>query len=187
MTNIETPADINDVCIVEDKRGQSGLLFVAGEQRRIMSYFVPQLGPAPRWSSFLESLTEELEEQKSQSVYEDYKFITRQEVDELGISNLIGTPLMKGYMHGFFIDMALYTKLRAVANPFEYEEWKRNKIREKIEERRKSRISQQKRLPKVNAQLAAKLLKNRKAADGEEVDETALVKNPTGAELCAYT
>mgnify|MGYP001127818962 CR=1 FL=1 len=111
LTNIETPADINDVCVVEDKRGQSGLMFIGGEQRRVMSYFVPQLGPAPRWCAFLESLTEELEEQKNQSVYDDYKFITRQEVEELGVSNLVGTPLLKGYMHGFFIDMALYRYL----------------------------------------------------------------------------
>jgi hypothetical protein len=51
-------------CLVsyQDRRGQTGMLLIAGEQSRLMTYFVPQLGPAPRWCSFLEGLTEELEE-----------------------------------------------------------------------------------------------------------------------------
>lgn len=41
------------------------------------AYFVPSLGPAPRWCSFLESLTEELEESANPAVYDDYRFVTR--------------------------------------------------------------------------------------------------------------
>lgn len=33
-----------------------------------------------------------------------------QQVEELGVSNLVGTPLLRGYMHGFFMDMKLYTR-----------------------------------------------------------------------------
>jgi len=39
---------------------------------RVGSYFVPSLGPAPRWASFLEGLTEELEE-TTPSLYDDYR------------------------------------------------------------------------------------------------------------------
>ena len=194
LTNIETPADINAMHCVADKRGkrcssvsqttiknlhrpkvtpffvclsvsfpviigQSGLLMMAGEQSRMMLYFVPQLGPAPRWCSFLEGLTEELEETAGQNVYEDYKFVTKAEVEELGASGLIGTPMLKGYMHGFFLEMKLYNKLRAVSKPFEYEEHRRKKIEAKIEEKRQSRIVAQKRLPKVNKDLAEKMIK----------------------------
>lgn len=63
---------------------------VEGEQSKIMTYFVPQLGPAPRWCSFLESLTEELEESSNSTVYEDYKFLTVNEMEELGATGLIG-------------------------------------------------------------------------------------------------
>ena len=42
-----------------------------------MSYHVPALGAAPRWCSFLDGLTEELEEEAAGSVYDDYKFVTR--------------------------------------------------------------------------------------------------------------
>jgi ribosome biogenesis protein ENP2 len=179
VTNIEPTAGINAVHIVKDARGKSGLIFLAGEQSRIMSYFVPTLGPAPRWCTFLEGLTEELEEGGvgaaggAGGVYEDYKFITRQEVEELGATSLIGTPMLKGYMHGFFIEMKLWSKLRAVSKPFEYEEHRKQKIKEKIEEKRASRITPRKRLPKVNSELAEKLLsKNKKSgSDGPIIDE----------------
>ena len=42
------------------------------------------LGPAPRWCSFLDSLTEELEESDQSNVYDDYKFVTKKELDSLG-------------------------------------------------------------------------------------------------------
>jgi ribosome biogenesis protein ENP2 len=179
LTNIETPCDINTVNVVKDTRGKSGLLFVAGEQPKIMSYFLPQLGPAPRWCSFLESLTEELEETSlvaegaeggAGKVYEDYKFLTKAEVEELSAGGLIGTPALKGYMHGFFMEMKLYSKLRAVSKPFEYEEHRKKKIREKIDEKRQSRINAKKRLPKVNPLLAEKFMKMKKSKKGEEED-----------------
>jgi ribosome biogenesis protein ENP2 len=172
VTNIEPNCDINSVLPVRDQRGSSGLFFIAGEQPKIMSYYVPSLGPAPRWCSFLEGITEELEEKATSAsngdlagggtVYEDYKFITRSEVEELGATGLIGTNMLRGYMHGFFIEMSLYNKLRAVSKPFEYEEHKKEKIRQKVEEKRQSRINAQKRLPKFNQQLAEKMMKSEK-------------------------
>jgi ribosome biogenesis protein ENP2 len=44
------------------------------------TYFIPQLGPAPRWASFLENITEEMEDQSTRSVYEDFKFVERKEL-----------------------------------------------------------------------------------------------------------
>lgn len=174
LTNIETPADINDLHVVGDNRGASGLIFVAGEQSRVMTYFVPELGPAPRWCSFLEGITEELEESATTSVYEDFKFLTSAEVADLGATSLIGTPMLKAYMHGYFMEVGLYSKLRAVSKPFEFEEHRKKRIREKIEEKRQSRITALKRLPKVNRDLAEKLSK-RKGVPGEVGSEDVLV------------
>jgi ribosome biogenesis protein ENP2 len=168
LANIETPVDINSTHIVSDQRGQSGLIMIAGEQSKIMTYFVPQLGPAPRWCSFLESLTEELEETAGENAFEDYKFLTKAEVDDLGATSLIGTPMLKGYMHGFFMEMKMYSKLRAVSKPFEYEEYMKKKIREKIDEKREKRIIPQKRIPKINKELAEKFAKTK---GGQIVDE----------------
>ena len=40
----------------------------------LQAYFVPSLGPAPRWCSFLEGLTEELEESATPVLYDDYRY-----------------------------------------------------------------------------------------------------------------
>lgn len=104
-------------------------------------------------------------------VYEDFKFLTRAEVEELSAGGLIGTPALKGYMHGFFMEMKLYSKLRAVSKPFEYEEHRKKKIRDKIDEKRQSRINAKKRLPKVNSLLAEKFMKGKKGNEEEIVDD----------------
>ena len=103
-------------------------------------------------------------------MYEDFKFLTRKEVEDLGAVGLIGTPMLRGYMHGFFMEIKLYNKLRAVSKPFEYEEHRKRKIREKIEAKRQSRIAAVKRLPKVNAALAEKLMSRHRPSSSKEED-----------------
>ena len=61
--------DLNDACV----HPHSGLIMVACDAPHIHSFFVPALGPAPKWCSFLESLTEELEENKEATIYDDYR------------------------------------------------------------------------------------------------------------------
>jgi ribosome biogenesis protein ENP2 len=73
---VEPPNDINDMCVYED----SGLIFLTNEGVNIQSYFIPQLGPAPKWCSFLDNITEEMEETKAATEYDDYKFVTRKEL-----------------------------------------------------------------------------------------------------------
>uniref|UniRef100_A0AAA9S9A0 Nucleolar protein 10 n=1 Tax=Bos taurus TaxID=9913 RepID=A0AAA9S9A0_BOVIN len=115
------------------------------------------LGPAPRWCSFLDNLTEELEENPESTVYDDYKFVTKKDLENLGLTHLIGSPFLRAYMHGFFMDIRLYHKVKLMLNPFAYEEYRKDKIRQKIEETRAQRV-QLKKLPKVNKELALKLI-----------------------------
>lgn len=155
-TNIE-PGDgseINDVCLWKD----SGLIMAGCDSSRIQAYFIPSLGPAPTWCSFLENLTEEMEENQNTGMYDDYRFVTRSELEKLGLMNLVGTQMLRAYMHGFFIDNRLYNKAKAISDPFAYETYKKKKIEEKLEEERKSRIGTKKKLPKVNATMAARLI-----------------------------
>uniref|UniRef100_A0A671EH82 Nucleolar protein 10 n=1 Tax=Rhinolophus ferrumequinum TaxID=59479 RepID=A0A671EH82_RHIFE len=115
------------------------------------------LGPAPRWCSFLDNLTEELEENPESTVYDDYKFVTKKDLENLGLTHLIGSPFLRASMHGFFMDIRLYHKVKLMVNPFAYEEYRKDKIRQKIEETRAQRV-QLKKLPKVNKELALKLI-----------------------------
>lgn len=77
FTSVEPQNDINDILIDKD----AGLLMIANEGVRIQSYYIPQLGPAPKWCPFLDNMTEELEENPHSTVYDDYKFVTRKELN----------------------------------------------------------------------------------------------------------
>uniref|UniRef100_A0A8C6V0P4 Nucleolar protein 10 n=1 Tax=Neogobius melanostomus TaxID=47308 RepID=A0A8C6V0P4_9GOBI len=153
FSSIQPQTNINDVCMYP----KSGMLFTANEDPKMNTFYIPALGPAPRWCSFLDNLTEELEESPESTVYDDYKFVTRKDLENLGLSHLVGSSLLRAYMHGYFMDMRLYHKVKSMANPFAYEEYRKDKIRQKIEESRTQRVPLTK-LPKVNKELALKLM-----------------------------
>ena len=153
FTSVEPNAPINNLCLYPN----SGLIFTALEAEKMGIFYIPELGQAPRWCSFLDRITEELEESKGTIIYDDYKFVTKQDLDSLGLSHLMGTNLLRAYMHGYFIDIRLYHKAISIVEPFAYEKYRRNKIKEKIEEERANRIKVNQ-LPKVNRQLAEKLI-----------------------------
>ena len=157
FTSVEPPAgDINDVCVWPG----CGLLLAGCDAPKVAAYFVPALGPAPRWCSFLEGLTEELEEGPA-AVYDDYRFVTRSDLGRLGLEHLVGTPALRAYMHGFFMDARLYARAKAELDPFAYETYRAARVAKKLEEERGARISLLRRAPRVNAELAAKLLEVR--------------------------
>ncbi|KAL7567787.1 hypothetical protein ACA910_000539 [Epithemia clementina (nom. ined.)] len=159
LVNIESSGKIAHFIVAGDESDpqgeKSGVLLMATDQPKMESYYVPAVGVAPKWCSFLESITEELAERDlsragesgdplqagEEAVYENYKFVSRDELNQLGIAHLIGTPLLRGYMHGFFMDINLYHRAKSVANPFEYEEYRKKKVKERLEAKRASRIA----------------------------------------------
>ena len=44
-------------------------------------------------------------------------------------------------MHGYFIDKRLFDKVRALAKPDEFKEYRKERIKQKLDEKRASRIS----------------------------------------------
>ncbi|KAH6900901.1 WD repeat-containing protein [Coprinopsis sp. MPI-PUGE-AT-0042] len=175
-----TPAnDVSNVHHVTD----SGLLMTANEGIGMCTYFIPQLGPAPRWASFLENITEEMEDQTTRSVYEDYKFITREELKTLGLDNLVGTPALKPYMHGYFVSLKLYDTARLIANPFAYAEHRERTIKEKMDKMAETRI-RAKKDPGVKILRDEERAKKReerkkkKKVVGDDEDEAMAVDEP---------
>jgi len=154
---MEPSVDINDVEYVKG----SGMFFMANEGIPMHTYYIPNLGPAPKWCSFLDNVTEELEEKPSDTVYSNYKFITRDEVVKLNLSHLVGSKVLRSYMHGFFIDTELYEKVNLIANPNSYRDQREREIKKKIEKERESRIRSTGAIKntkiKVNKGLAEKL------------------------------
>lgn len=171
---VETNADLNHLCVV----GASGVMCTALETKHVQSFYIPALGSAPKWCSFLDTFTEELEDgrdvrsaSKSQTydggqaedetVYENYKFVTKDELDSLGLAHLVGSDVLKAYMHGYFMHQKLYRRAVDVTEPFAYEKYRKQKAREKIEELRQSRISK----VRTGKSKHSKVIVNQKTVD----------------------
>jgi len=153
FTSIEATADFNDLCLYKN----SGLMFLANEQPKMQVFYIPGLGPAPRWASFLDSLTEELEESRTATTYDDYKFITKEELYDLGLEHLIGSALLRGHMHGYYMDIRLYRKAVSAKAPNKIETMKKDYIKGEIEKLREKRVQVKSSLPGVNKDLFIKL------------------------------
>jgi ribosome biogenesis protein ENP2 len=131
--NVEGTGKLSNFIVAGDENDpngdRSGVILCATDRPQMESYFIPAVGVAPKWCSYLENITEELEERDlnrdgtdaagdlvkdgQESIYENYKFVSRDDLEKLGISNLIGTPLLRGYMHGFFMHTNLYNRVKA--------------------------------------------------------------------------
>jgi ribosome biogenesis protein ENP2 len=121
-------------------------------------FFIPEIGPAPKWCSFLENITEELEETKNYSVYEDFKFLSYKELEAIDAVNLIGTKFVKQYMHGYFMDWKLYKKLKALSEPFSYDKYLEDRKKEKMNKLTEERIQfNRNNKYRVNQNLASEL------------------------------
>jgi ribosome biogenesis protein ENP2 len=171
------------------------MILTANEGKQQHAFFIPQLGPAPKWCSFLDNLVEEIGEDpneqhsfstsQSGSVYDNYKFLTMSQLRTLNLDHLVGrTTLLRPYMHGYFVAQRLYEEARLIANPFIWEEERAKRVKEKIDQERESRIrGKKKAIAKVNKKLAEKLLEKEekverrrakrvleKGGDGDDVE-----------------
>lgn len=173
-TSVEPAVDINCVAWCQD----SGMILTANEGRQQHAFFIPQLGPAPKWCSFLDNLVEEMAEDpndpqaftgsnQASSVYDNYKFLTVAQLRTLNLDHLIGrTNLLRPYMHGYFVAQRLYEEARLISNPYIWEEERAKRIKEKIDKERESRIRGKKKTAvKVNRKLAEKLLERQEKAE----------------------
>nr|CDS27262.1 nucleolar protein 10 [Hymenolepis microstoma] len=89
----------------------SGLIMLANEAPKVSRYFIPLLGEAPYWCSYLDQTITEFEPDVT-TMYDGYKFLTRQQLLEYGMMDLIGTKLLRAYMHGYFVSNQLFMKIK---------------------------------------------------------------------------
>jgi len=157
FSSLTPPTNLNDFHHIPG----SGMIMVANEGVHMTNYYIPQLGPAPKWCSFLDNVTEEMEDHQGGGIsnYQDFKFVERSELATLGMDHLVGTPQLKPYMHGYFVSLKLYDAARLIANPFAYQEHRDKVIKEKLEKKSKSRIRarREETAVKVNKELAEKV------------------------------
>ncbi|KJZ73231.1 hypothetical protein HIM_07428 [Hirsutella minnesotensis 3608] len=166
-TSVEPVVDINDVAWCRN----TGMLLTANEGKQQHAFFIPQLGPAPKWCSFLDNMVEEMAEEVHAETYDNYKFLTVPELKQLSLAHLVGkTNLLRPYMHGYFVASKLYEQAKLIANPYAWEEERMKRVKDKVEKERASRIRGSKKV-KVNQKLVDKLLK--KQENREQVDTKA--------------
>jgi len=191
-TSVEPAVDINSVAWCKD----SGMLLTANEGRQQHSFFIPQLGPAPKWCAFLDKLVEEMAEDPSDpnaytshnagDVYDNYKFLTMQQLQSLNLSHLVGTTsLLRPYMHGYFVAQRLYEEAKLIADPFVWEEERNKKIKDKIDTERESRIRGNKKVTaKVNKRLAERMMERAEREERYQAKK-AFAKGGDGARFGA--
>jgi ribosome biogenesis protein ENP2 len=166
-TSVEPAVDLNDVAWCKD----TGLLLTANEGQQQHAFFVPHLGPAPKWCAFLDNMVEEMAEEVRTETYDNYKFLTLPELKQLSLGHLVGkSNLLRPYMHGYFVASKLYEQAKLIANPYAFEEERTKRVKDKIEKERASRIRGSKKV-KVNQNLVDRLLKKQENRD--EIDPNA--------------
>ncbi|KAK5113272.1 hypothetical protein LTR62_003609 [Meristemomyces frigidus] len=167
FTSMEPAVDVNCVEWVPD----SGMLLTANEGRQQHAFFIPQLGPAPKWCAFLDNVVEEMAEDTEDpnafsstrsgagEIYDNYKFLDMKQLRELSLDHLIGqTSLLRPYMHGYFVAQNLYEQARLLTNPDVAAEQRQKSIQDRINKERESRIRGNKKVAvKVNRRLAESL------------------------------
>ena len=159
LTSIESKTELNDF----DHFPRSGLIFSACEQPKLQVHYLPALGPAPKWCAFLDNIADELEgsAESTTDVYDNYKFVTRRQLEALELDNLIGTPMLRAYMHGYFVDVRLYRKAQSLAGPAAEatdKTYLEEKVRREMQEKQKRvEARRAKNKPAVNPELFEKL------------------------------
>lgn len=92
LASISTPngSESSDINHVHHLPG-TGLIVAAVEGTQMGAWYVPTLGPAPKWCSFLDNVTTEIDEMEDggvgnnerKGVYEDFKFVDKEELERL--------------------------------------------------------------------------------------------------------
>lgn len=75
----------------------------------------------------------------------------------------------------FFVDIRLYNKAKAVADPFAFDRFRKDKIRQQIEAARPARLTIKSNLPKVNQELALKYMDDKQSAGKKKKGSTNLL------------
>jgi len=86
-----------------------GIVFIGGDHKSAKTYYVPDLGKLPKWCSYLEGSTDELLEIKKETFFQNYRFITEEQMEAMCLRKDVGKAV-KPHMHGYLLPISLYEK-----------------------------------------------------------------------------
>ncbi|KAJ5978134.1 hypothetical protein N7501_001476 [Penicillium viridicatum] len=174
-TSVEPAVDLKSVAWCKD----SGMLLTANEGRQQHSFFIPQLGPAPKWCSFLDNLVEEMAEDpndpsafksaQSSSVWPGFTLVPSEEVakwdaklikaggEPIDLASYMQSGKMVPYSKGYQVSNFVYNSITGLFPDTENPRAK--KVAEIMNKERESRIRGKKKVAvKVNRRLAERML-----------------------------
>jgi ribosome biogenesis protein ENP2 len=165
VTSFETKDPMN--CVLPFPG--SGLLFAAVEAAKVQVMMIPELGQAPRAFSVLDSLINDVEvaDQDATPLYEDQKFVTRDDLEKFGMAHLLKASVLRPYMHGFFVPRDLYRLIMDKGQETGYDEWMKHlKTAKQVEEERR-KVVQRRKAPKTEE--AAESMSKRQKKKQKEI------------------
>ncbi|KAH9386879.1 ribosome biogenesis protein ENP2 [Nematocida major] len=86
-----------------------GIVFIGGSTEEMKTYYTPSLGAIPAWCSNLEGATDEMDEMRKTTYFEQYRFVTEEELAAARLQKEVGKKV-KPHMHGYLVPHALYDK-----------------------------------------------------------------------------
>eukprot|EP01012_Entosiphon_sulcatum_P035056 TRINITY_DN4450_c0_g1_i1.p1 TRINITY_DN4450_c0_g1~~TRINITY_DN4450_c0_g1_i1.p1 ORF type:complete len:630 (+),score=154.80 TRINITY_DN4450_c0_g1_i1:23-1891(+) len=95
----------------------SGLVLMACDSPKMNCYFIPSLGRAPDWCSFLDAFARDDEAtntENTEEIFDNLKFVTPEELESLGISGEERNTKIKPWMHGYLVPSKLYLRAKAL-------------------------------------------------------------------------
>lgn len=85
----------------------------ANETSKIGAIFVPTLGNAPQFCHFIENLTEELEETVNKQIFNDFQFVSHEELLAMNALHLLQSGKAVPHMHGYLVDQKVFSFLKS--------------------------------------------------------------------------
>ncbi|CAH8392149.1 unnamed protein product [Eruca vesicaria subsp. sativa] len=151
-----------------------GLIACGGEDGAVECFDMRMKSCAARINAVAhggDAAAEEMEETGETTIYDNYKFVTKEDLEKLQLTHLIGTELLKAQMHGYFMKHDLYKKALPVVKP---------SAQKKLEAELSQRITKKISLPKVNRDLAATIHNKEDAEEDEEAAKKVPKKKKPG-------
>jgi ribosome biogenesis protein ENP2 len=89
-------------------------MIFANESPKIGAIFVPALGNAPKFCHFIENLTEEMEETINQQIFNDFQFVTHEQLTSMNALHLLKEGKAVPHMHGYLVQQKMLSFLKGV-------------------------------------------------------------------------
>ena len=77
-------------------------------------------------------------------VFDEYKFVSKQEIYDLGCEGLINTKMLKEHMHGYLMHLKLFNKLKSKMEGISYLEQRQQRIEKEAEKDLPKRVQEKK-------------------------------------------